>query len=192
MGDPIVVKLHGCSGAGKSTIARTILHHATEINIVEPSLGRHEAYVCYLPNFDRPLAILGSYQNVCGGMDTVPSQKEAIKLVNFYSKDCHVFHEGLLQSTYYGKMGQHSTAYGDRYIYAFLDTPIELCLKRIEERRAASQRRNKFNPQNTIDKWNTINRLLQRTKWLGHNVYVWDHNINPIPQVYSLYMKKGQ
>lgn len=194
MGETIIVKLHGCSGSGKTAVARAIISHADEVNVVERKSqpGKHEAYVCFLPNFDRPLAILGSYQNVCGGMDTVSSQEEAIELINFYAQECHVFHEGLLQSTYYGKMGQHSTSFGDRYIYAFLDTPIELCLKRVEERRAIANRGNKFDPQNTISKWNTINRLRNRVKMLGHNVYVWDHTMDPIPQVYSLFQKVGQ
>ena len=192
MGEPIIVKLHGCSGAGKTTIARHIMENAAKVHVVTNQKGGHEAYVCEIEGFPLPLAVLGSYQNACGGMDTVSSQDEAIKLIDYYhGEGCHVFHEGLLQSTYYGKMGQHSVPFGDRYIYAFLMTPIDVCLSRVEERRRANNSTNKFNPELTIDKWNTINRLRGRVRMLGHNVYEWDSTMGTMPQIRSLYLKEG-
>lgn len=187
-----IVKLHGCSGAGKTTVARVLMEMADKVLVIEgPKAGRHEAYAVYVAGFDRPVFLLGSYQNACGGMDTVASAGEAIDLVKVYAKEGHVFHEGLLQSTYYGAMGKSSQQYGPDYIYAFLNTPIDVCLARIEERRKANGSTNKFDPQLTIDKWNTIQRLRKRVKDMGHAVYDFDYQVSPVPQLRSLFNNEG-
>jgi len=188
-----IVKLHGCSGAGKTTVARVLMEMADNVMVIEPTgrPGKHEAYAVYVSGFDRPVFLLGSYQNACGGMDTVASAEEAMKMVRFYAKDGHVFHEGLLQSTYYGAMGKDSQQYGQDYIYAFLNTPIEVCLARVEERRKANGSTNKFNPELTINKWTTINRLRNRVKAMGHAVYDFDYQVSPVPQLRSLFNNEG-
>jgi cytidylate kinase len=151
-----IIKIHGCSGAGKTTVVRRLMlkHDFTPI----PSKGKPEAYVN--EGLARePTFILGSYENTCGGMDTIGTAKEVIDLLERYELKGNVIFEGLLQSTYYGVMGRHSLNYGKDYIYAFLDTPIELCLARIIQRREASGRNNKFNPELTRDKHATIEAL---------------------------------
>jgi len=85
-----------------------------------------------------------------------------------YARKGHVVFEGLLQSTYYGAMGTHSLQWGQDYVYAFLDTPIEICLERVEARRLAQGSTNKFNPQLTRDKHTTIARLRKRVASMGH------------------------
>lgn len=189
-----IVKLHGCSGAGKTTVARCLFDMASEVMVVEQkdNPGRHEAYAIHIAGFEAPVIVLGSYQNNCGGMDTVDSAEKAMELVEYYSKEGHVFHEGLLQSTYYGKMGIDSQRYGERYVYAFLNTPIDVCLARIKDRREKNQSTNKFNPQLTIDKWNTINRLRERVKAMGHSVVDFDYQISPVAQLRSIFNGEGQ
>lgn len=150
-----IIKIHGCSGAGKTTAVRQLMNALGAVPRVEG--GKIEAY-CVFDN----TYVLGSYENTCGGMDTVGSAEEVMKLVDKYAALGNVIFEGLLQSTYYGAMGVHSQKYGDRYVYAFLDTPIELCLERVVARRAASGRNNKFNPQLTRDKHATIVALEQK------------------------------
>jgi len=135
-----------------------------------------EAYKCEWDTY-----VLGSYANTCGGMDTVGTAAKVMALVDKYAGLGNVIFEGLLQSTYYGAMGTHSRKYGDRYIYAFLDTPIELCLERVIARRDASGRGNKFNPQLTRDKHATINTLrlkLQNGAQMGfrHRVEILKHD----------------
>ena len=148
-----IIKLHGCSGAGKTTVARTLMASAVEINqVTKEGAKRPEAYVCTLPEYRDPVIVLGSYESNCGGMDTVSSAAEAMEMVKYYHSGGHILHEGLLQSTYYGAMGKDSEQYGDDYIYAFLDTPILTCLERVTRRRDVQGSKNKFDPQLTIDK----------------------------------------
>lgn len=182
-----IVKLHGCSGAGKTTVARSILIGANEINEITPEGQKNpEAYVCHYPDYDVPIVVLGSYKNNCGGMDTIDSAAKAIEMVHAYHEIGHVFHEGLLQSTYYGVMGKDSEQFGDDYVYAFLNTPVIICLDRIVRRRELAGSKNKFDPQLTIDKFNTIERLKKKCEQNGRRVFTFDWEANALGQVHTI------
>jgi adenylate kinase family enzyme len=181
-----IIKIHGCSGAGKTTAARALLTNSISTQKCYNAARKVEAYKMEFLAVDSPVHLLGSYDNNCGGMDTVSSAQAAMDLVEKYSKVGHVVHEGLLQSTYYGAMGTDSKRYGDRYIYAFLDTPIELCLERVVSRREAMGSTNKFNPQLTRDKHATIERLKKRLEPMGHIVATIYHDQPYLPQILDL------
>jgi len=182
-----VLKLHGCSGAGKTTVARAIFSYSQEVTEVSNDKGKPEAYACRLPGYTVPVFVLGSYKSNCGGMDTVSSAAEAIKLVHDYHEMGHVFHEGLLQSTYYGAMGVDAEQFGEDYIYAFLDTPLLVCLERVTHRRDVQQTKRKFNPQLTIDKYNTIERLKKKLEANNQRVYIFRYDSDPIAQINTLF-----
>ena len=176
-----ILKLMGCSGAGKTTAARTLLSHATS---VIPILGlkKEEGYETVQPGINSSVFLLGNYRGAnCGGMDTVSSAAEAIAMVAEFAPQGHVVHEGLLQSTYYGKMGTDSQRYGADYIYVLLDTPIEVCLDRVVARREANGSTNKFNPQLTRDKHAQVRRAWETAAGHGHRTAVlyWDEPIYP-------------
>lgn len=181
-----IIKIHGCSGAGKTTAARTLMANSISTQKCYNAARKVEAYKLELLTVEAPVYLLGSYDNNCGGMDTVSSAAAAMELVQKYSNVGHVVHEGLLQSTYYGAMGTDSKRYGDRYIYAFLDTPIELCLERVVARREAMGSTNKFNPQLTRDKHATIERLKKRLVHMGHMVAKIYHDQPYYPQLLGL------
>jgi thymidylate kinase len=179
-----IIKIHGCSGSGKTTAVRQYMNSCVPTRKIIVN-GKPEAYQ-YGETY-----ILGSYENTCGGMDTVGSATEVMALLDRYAPLGNVIFEGLLQSTYYGAMGTHSRKYGNDYIYAFLDTPIELCLERVIARRAASGRNNKFNPQLTRDKHKVINILrlkLENGAQMGfrHRVAVLRHDGDLAEQIKEL------
>lgn len=182
-----IIKIMGCSGAGKTTAARSILDMALDMTAVTNPKGKDEAYITRQAGVASPVSLLGNYRGAnCGGMDTVSSAAEAIRLVGVYAPCGHVIHEGLLQSTYYGAMGTDSLQYGDRYIYALLDTPIELCLDRVVARREANGSTNKFNPQLTRDKHESVKRAWDTAKSRGHTCVVLDHTASMYPQLMEL------
>jgi len=184
-----IVKLHGCSGAGKTTVARALMQSASEITVVtKDGSKKPEAYVCIIAGYDAPVIVLGSYESNCGGMDTVSSAAQAIDMVKYYHPSGHILHEGLLQSTYYGAMGKDSEQYGDDYIYAFLDTPILTCLDRVTRRRDVMKSKNKFDPQLTIDKYNTIERLKAKCVVNGRRVVTFDHAGDPLGQLRAMFL----
>ncbi len=182
-----IVKIHGCSGAGKTTVIRKLFEQATEANIVSvtpPDWKKPEAYVAGVPGWNTAICVLGSYENTCGGMDSFPSDAGAIiKGIDYYHQHGHVIFEGLLLSTYYGTVGKDSVKYGDDYIYAFLDTPLMTCLGRVVNRRLAAGNNKPFDPTLTTEKYKTIEKLKERLKVLGHRVVTLNHDADPVAQL---------
>lgn len=182
-----IIKIMGCSGAGKTTAARSILDMATNVEVFKNAKGKDEAYVTFQNGITDPVILLGNYRGAnCGGMDTVGSAREAIELVHRYAPSGHVIHEGLLQSTYYGAMGTDSLSFGANYVYAILDTPIELCLERVIARREANGSTNKFNPQLTRDKHAQVQRAWDTAYSRDHTCVVIDHTKSIYPQLMEI------
>lgn len=185
-----IIKLHGCSGAGKTTVARAIMRCADVIEEVVRESGKNnklktEANVCKLPMLKTAVAVLGSYDTPCGGMDTYPSDAPSItKLIDdYYKLGVHVFFEGLLLSTYYGAVGRHLEQYGDNTIHAFMDTPIDVCLDRIKQRRLIMKSTNKFDPMMTREKHFTIENLMLKCKMRGLRVVEIKYDEDPVKQI---------
>lgn len=160
----MIVKLHGTSGSGKSSVARDLMEWCTP----EPIRGnvlktdRPEAYKLNIVHLSAPLYILGPYETACGGLDALGSADDHIRLLLEYGPQGHVFYEGLLQSGFYGRIGVASERFGDAHIFAFLDTPLNTCLQRVMARRTARGTTTEFNPTNTVDKYHAIRRLKSR------------------------------
>lgn len=174
-----IIKIHGCSGSGKTTAVRELMF-SKPMPIIGMN-GKIEAY-----RLDNDIFTLGSYENKCGGVDVLDSADTVMKLIDKYAVLGHVVFEGLLQSTYYGRMGAHSVQYGKDYIYAFLDTPIDICLDRVVARRAVSGKNNKFNPELTKDKHSTIDALRRKLEGGTHTVVVLKHDKPMAPQLLEL------
>jgi adenylate kinase family enzyme len=170
-----VIKIHGCSGAGKTTLVRAIMskYGAVPCYPEDSKATKPEAYETAAKI---GAYILGSYENVCGGMDTISDVRDALKLIDKYYRRGHVIHEGLLQSTYYGVMGEHSKPFGQNYIYAFLNTPVEVCITRIMQRRADAGNTRPWDPNKTREKHKVIDNLRNKVSRFGHHTLVipWD------------------
>jgi hypothetical protein len=125
----------------------------------------------------RPLYVVGSYEAVCGGCDSIKTQDEIVRRVEMWAPLGDVIFEGLLLSNVFGRW--NDLAYRLRptpFIWAFLDTPLELCLERINQRRAAKGVTEPVNPHNTTAKWTQIrscaSKVMQLSslngRWLDH------------------------
>ena len=157
-----IIKLHGTSGSGKTTVARELMRDADLVRtILNPASRKPEAYeVRWLYKY--PLFILGPYTATCGGLDSLSNVDDHIRLLEHYGNLGHVFYEGLLGSEYYGRIGKETEKYGDSHIFAFLDTPIEVCLARVQARRLAKGNTKPLNPANTVGRVAKIERLRYR------------------------------
>jgi len=154
-----IIKLHGTSGSGKTTVARELMKNADLVRtILNPASRKPEAYeVRWL--YKNPLFILGPYTATCGGLDSLSDVNDHIRLLHQCAEYGHVFYEGLLGSEYYGRIGKETERYGDQHIFAFLDTPIEVCLQRVAARRLARGNTKPLNPANTVGRVAKIERL---------------------------------
>lgn len=173
-----IVKLHGTSGSGKSTVAKYILQQG----IVTPHPTAYEINNTVVKG---PIYVLGLYNTACGGCDTLTAGQQ-IHLIQHYAQLGNVFYEGLLSSEYYGKLGVASEPYGKSHVFAFLDTPIEVCIERVKARRLAAGNMKPLNETNTRDRVDRINRL--KVKLLRDRRRVVDINyMNANQEVYDLF-----
>jgi len=179
----MILKIHGTSGSGKSTIAWTFLK-SFPVTMWTNGVGKVEAYEVDA-GLDKPLYILGKYTTQCGGCDTLTAD-EQIELLHKYAPLGHVLYEGLLASEYYGRLGEASAQYGDDHVFAFLDTPIETCIERVKSRRLAAGNTKPLNEDNTRGRIKKIEALKRKLKTVfGRRVVDLDHTI-AYDQCYAL------
>lgn len=148
----LIINLRGTSGTGKTTAARALIS-ASEAEPYENHVDKPKRVRAYKGKlYGKNIFILGSYQVTCGGMDTVNDINVAAEMVTHYGakRDAFVFYEGLFISHMYGTVGEATAKFGDKHIFAFLDTPLETALDNVRQRRLAKGNTTEFNPTNTI------------------------------------------
>ncbi len=154
-----IIQLLGTSGSGKTTLARRVAAAYGRSEPIGPQ-KRPEAYQI-TPRKGTPLYLLGSYENECGGVDTIDSVDALLKLIWDYHLKGHVLFEGLLISTYLGKLAR---GLEDLPLHRFfLNTPIEECIKRVKARRLAAGNVKPFNEDNTRNRVKAITSIYRKT-----------------------------
>ena len=150
----MIINIRGTSGSGKTTLVRSFLSEGSW-NKWTDEKGKVLAYF----DENQKLAIIGSYENTCGGCDTIKTQNEIEQRVEAFV-DCgyNVIFEGLLASTLSSRYEKFSKRISEKadVIFCYLDTPIEECLKRIQKRREERGAKTEFNPKNTVDRVKAI------------------------------------
>lgn len=174
----MIISLRGTSGSGKTTVVREILKQRSPVTVVERSIGIRQnkplVYAAYgsIP----PIYIFGSYETVCGGCDTINDYKNVVPdLLTKYVSQGHVLFESLLISGTYGAIGQRMSELGlagHETVCAFLDTPLDVCLQRIGDRRKMRGDDRQLNPKNTIQKFSHIDGTKKRC--IDHGLRVVD------------------
>lgn len=170
----IFIKLGGCNGSGKTSVARELMklvgaHPTRRAGDAKPTGYRGEA-----PGVEPyvPVWIMGRYETACGGMDGI-NNKEALRELWHHNmkKDGIVFGEGLIFGKTYGYIGERLMA--DRVLlrdvqtlWAFMGTPFDECVERVEARRAVAalrkgQEPKPFDPEKTMRMTYTIMERLE-------------------------------
>lgn len=175
----MIVKLMGNSGSGKTTAVRQLMDLAQEVT---PQRDGRKVTRYRLDFEDGPSTyVLGSYENTCGGLDTIRTADEVIDLVRRYAPLGNIVMEGLLSSTYIGKLGEflmnNVGKVGERLIsyhtnWLFLDTPLEECISRVKARRLLAGDFRPFNEENTRNRAKPI--AAARIKLLNMGEWVFD------------------
>lgn len=185
----MILNLRGTNGSGKSTVAHNLLK-VTKAQPVDFWQGtrkpKPKAYAGVWKGL--PIAILGSYETVCGGMDTITDINDARDLIVKYGTDPAfpiVFYEGLFISHCLGTVakGIDDAGLKDRLHMVYLDTPLEVSLERVHKRRAERGITTTFKEQNVIDDFQRVNEWnFAKAKREGWNAYYIDHT-NAIKEV---------
>jgi len=180
----MIINLRGPNAAGKTTIARDLMARAECRPVRLKPGGRPIGYAGPAP---WRLEVLGSYENACGGCDTIRTVQEVIdRTERAMHRGANVLFEGILISTTFGAIG--TWAQGLKFppvLFAFLDTPMEVCLDRLEKRRAESGRATKpLNLENVKAKWHQNARLVSRFREAGLKVTILDWQ-RPVDQLWG-------
>jgi adenylate kinase family enzyme len=226
----MIVNLRGTSGSGKTTVVRGLMEKYPSIRALGPEKKPegYECLMANFPGNPPPLYVVGSYKNVCGGCDGIKTQDEicdrvrryaglfeqgyelqlgtdqAAPIVSALTGPPHVVFEGLLISHLYSRYlnldREMKDKFGQHTIWAFLDTPEEVCVDRVKDRRArrhaekvrvklaqgkpAPPELGPLNEKNTRQKWHDMRRVYQKCQRDGLDARWLDHT-NPIEQTWD-------
>ncbi len=155
----LVVNVRGGSGTGKTTVMREFLKqpHQT-LKGPRVTSGREEVkgYMidCSAWGIKLPVFLVGSYEVVCGGTDSIYTQAEVgDRVAQAYDTGGHVLAEGLLMSKI-GPGGHISNRLrdigGEDCWFMFLDTPDDVCIARVLQRRKDAGNEAPFDVKKTL------------------------------------------
>lgn len=167
----MIVNIRGTSGAGKTTIIRELMQKYS----CEDVTDRSGKVLAVLINWADPVYVIGRYDNVCGGCDTIKTQDETRKRITKFCKQGHVLYEGLTISNGYAKNLAHHKRMKMPFAFAFLDTPLRTCISRVKKRRKAAGNTKEFNTENTEKLFWANLRFLQRAVYDQANPVVLNH-----------------
>jgi len=147
----LIVNIRGCNGSGKTTTVRRFLDRLPS-QAMGGKPGKPAGYAVDATEWGimRPVYIVGSYENTCGGTDGIKTQEEIVERVSRAYEYGHVLVEGLLmsKSSSGGTVAPALKSMGA--VFAFLDTPWDVCLSRVLSRRAEAGNDKPFDPDKTM------------------------------------------
>lgn len=138
-----IINIRGTSGSGKSTLVHRYLdEHAHEPILAQLSDWKKEKIIAYKV-WDKGFTpvinpattfVMGRYETQCGGWDALSYRGSHADLEDMCIQAAakgHVIFEGLTVSSSYTRWLNVSKAYPGQMVFAFMDTPEEVCYERI-------------------------------------------------------------
>ncbi|MFA5376282.1 MAG: hypothetical protein WC455_11110 [Dehalococcoidia bacterium] len=176
-----VLDIRGTHGSGKSWIVHTLLGKYDHAEIIEE--GKLIGY--HLQKVD--VAVVGKYTTACGGCDQVGSADEVVRRVRLFCESYKfVVLEGILVShTFrrYDQLAMDLEGGGHRYRFFFLNTPLKVCIDRVQSRRDRSGNTKPLDPKNIIKDHASVWRRVQSAmRESGRDVTVLDYRV-PMPTI---------
>lgn len=152
----MIVNVRGCNGSGKTTAVRALLG----INV---KIIRDVAPCPITLDESKEIALIGPYEEgKCGGCDRIKTfalTQETIRCAT--ERYRHVVFEGVIVSTVFGSWATFCREVP--FVWAFLDTPLEVCLKRIYGRNGGIEIKTEL----VESKWRTMQRIEEKAKQAG-------------------------
>lgn len=172
----MIINIRGTSGSGKSTIVKKVMNRFDRFDIDPIFNGdKIEAYVLRGEPYG-DVYIIGRYETPCGGCDGISTQDEVCRLVKKYSKMGHVIFEGLIVTSCYKRYFDLLEGIGQPYLMLFLNTKVETCIESVKKRRASRGNTTEFNAANTISKYESTMRTIERAKEDGASFCIVSRN----------------
>ena len=182
----VILRVAGTFGSGKTTAMRSFFGYPNQVLMSGGRIAGYRVDASQV-GVQQPIFIVGKYDNTCGGTDAIKTQAEIAEKILKAHPLGHVLYEGALVSAS-GLAGQVTQAVHPTGcdVYAFLDTPQELCIERVKGRRLAAGNEKEFNPANLIDKFESVvNCYKNLRKAGGYDVRLIDHR-DPHPALLEI------
>jgi hypothetical protein len=182
----IILRIAGTFGSGKTTAMREFFNYPTETLISGSKIAGYKVDASSV-GITQPIFVVGKYDNTCGGTDAIKTQAEIAEKILKAHPLGHVLYEGALVSAS-GLAGQvtQATHPTECDVYAFLDTPKNLCVERVKGRRLVAGNEKEFNPKNLIQKFDSVVNCYKNLRAEGSfDTRLIDHT-NPHPQLLEL------
>ena len=176
-----IVAIKGTNGSGKSTVVRALIAHlgtAAKLRFNNKEAG----YRCRYG--EGALFVLGKYRTACGGLDSSFSYGGAaddlLLCIDTLAAKGHVACEGVIAITSYGfdrvtRFADKQRRKGRRMIFAHLDTPAEVCVARVRERRAEAGNTKPFDPAKLLAKYESILKSQEKLREAGYDARILPH-----------------
>jgi uridine kinase len=171
--------LRGTNGSGKTYVAQALLEESGAL-AVEMRTKKHPLFYKGSLN-KKDFFILGSYENACGGCDTIPSVHIVAKLLDDLMSSAGngvIFYEGLMISHMIGTVGAIAKKHNERHTMAFLDTPLDTCIERVRQRRLDAGNTKPFDPNRTlIGDYKAVRAAHKNARMQGFQTALVDHTL---------------
>jgi hypothetical protein len=129
-----VISIRGSNGAGKTWVARKVMDRAEHDFRKKMTLDNG-----VLINIYKDFVILGSYDRVCGGCDTIKTPQMVWDAVVECAEFTNVIYEGVIVGNVYEPtiiLNERLKAIDAKIIPISLNTPFEQCVANVNARRA--------------------------------------------------------
>lgn len=129
-----VISIRGSNGAGKTWVARRVMDRAEGDFKKKITLANG-----VLINVYKDFVILGSYDRVCGGCDTIKTPQMVWDAVVECAEHSNVIYEGVIVGNVYEPtliLNERLKAIQARLVPICLNTPFEQCVANVNARRA--------------------------------------------------------
>ena len=177
-----VVAIKGTNGSGKSTVVRELIARLGKQSILRVN-SKEAGYRCKYK--DGSLFVLGKYKTAaCGGLDSSFSYGGAaddlLLCIDRLAPQGHVVCEGVIAITSYGhdrmtRFADKLKRRGHRMIFAHINTPAELCVERVRQRRLEAGNPKPFNPKKLLAKYESILKSQEKLKAAGCDARILPH-----------------
>lgn len=169
-----ILNIRGTNGSGKSTLVRGLMEKIGLDSTLEEPSGKVWGY-----ELRHNIRVLGRYETQCGGLDAIKETRQpgqqgfynTRKGIRLLAEMGHVICEGVLWSTVFKssdlcakELPQH------HFIFAMVDTPADVCIERVQKRRAEKGNQKPFNPKELLSKIEQIGRRQEDLKKAGYDV----------------------
>lgn len=153
-----IINIRGTSGSGKSTLVHRLINETFELATIKRqySTWKEPKIVAYELVAGKPTFIVGKYETQCGGCDAMSykgSHDDIEALVREFLPQGNVIFEGLTISSTLTRWRRISDENPGEFIWAFMDTPEEVCHQRILARSGREPKRDAKGLADYNKKW---------------------------------------